>query len=70
MSETLDLNNLTLQDNTHETVNEGDYHFRVASHEIGYYQPKPGKDSKMPAGTQQIICCVPAGILLSEPGLG
>lgn len=54
MSETLDLNNLTLQDNNFETVPEGDYHFRVASHEIGYYQPKDG-NSKIPAGTQQII---------------
>ena len=53
MSETLDLNNLTLQDNSHETVNEGDYHFTVISHEIGYYS---GNSDKIPANTQQIIC--------------
>ena len=50
----LDLNNLTLQDNNFDTVPEGDYHIKVVSHEVGYYQPK-GTESKIPAGTQQII---------------
>lgn len=53
MSETLDLNNLTLQDNTMACAPEGDYRFKVVSHEIGYYS---GNSDKIPANTQQIIC--------------
>ena len=55
MAENFDLNNLTLADANFETVPEGDYHFRVVSHEIGYFQPKEGTESKIPAGTQQLI---------------
>lgn len=55
MAENFDLNNLTLADASFETVPEGDYHFKVVSHEVGYYQPKEGSESKIPAGTQQLI---------------
>ena len=43
------LNNLELDDNTFETLPEGDYHFIVDSHEVGY-----AKSSKLPENTQQI----------------
>ena len=54
MAETVfDLNNLTLDDNNFETVPEGDYRFKVISHEISYYS---GNSDKIPANTQQIVC--------------
>ena len=45
------INNLTLDDNTFEVLPDGDYHFRVASHEIGY-----STSDKLPPNTQQVIC--------------
>lgn len=53
MADVLDLNNLTLEDNNFDCVPEGDYHFKVVSHEISYYT---GDSDKIPANTQQIIC--------------
>lgn len=44
------LNNLMLDDNSFELLPDGDYHFRVESHEIGYSQSE-----KLPPNTQQII---------------
>lgn len=52
MSE-LNINNLTLDDNTFEVLPDGDYHFTVESHELGYYS---GNSDKIPPNTQQIIC--------------
>lgn len=46
------LNNLELDDNSFEVLPEGDYHFTVDSHEIGYYS---GNSTKIPPNTQQII---------------
>lgn len=46
----LNLNNLMLDDNSFELLPDGDYHFRVESHEIGYSQSE-----KLPPNTQQII---------------
>ena len=46
-----DLNNLMLDDNTFEVLPDGDYHFRVASHEVGY-----ATSEKLPPNTQQITC--------------
>lgn len=46
------LNNLELDDNSFEVLPEGDYHFTVDSHEIGYYS---GDSKKIPPNTQQII---------------
>ena len=51
MAEQLNINNLTLDDNTFEILPDGDYHFTVASHEVGY-----ATSDKMPPNTQQIIC--------------
>lgn len=52
MSE-LNITNLELDDNSFYIAEEGDYHFRVVSHELGYYS---GSSSKIPPNTQQIIC--------------
>ncbi len=52
MSE-FNINNLELDDNTFEVLPDGDYHFTVESHELGYYS---GTSDKIPANTQQIIC--------------
>lgn len=52
MSE-LNINNLMLDDNSFEVLPDGDYHFRVESHEIGYYS---GNSDKIPPNTQQIVC--------------
>lgn len=52
MSE-LNINNLELDDNSFYVAEEGDYHFRVVSHELDYYS---GSSTKIPANTQQLIC--------------
>jgi len=49
----LNLNNLTLDDNTFDVLPDGDYHFTVESHEIDYYS---GNSTKIPPNTQQVIC--------------
>lgn len=49
----LNINNLELDDNTFEVLPEGDYHFTVASHEVGYYS---GNSKKIPENTQQVTC--------------
>ena len=51
MADQLNINNLTLDDNTFEILPDGDYHFSVASHEVGY-----ATSDKMPPNTQQIVC--------------
>lgn len=51
MADQLNINNLELDDNTFEVLPDGDYHFKVASHEVGY-----ATSDKMPPNTQQIIC--------------
>lgn len=45
------ITNLTLDDNTIEILPDGDYHFTVASHEVGYTT-----SDKIPPNTQQITC--------------
>ena len=49
----LNLNNLMLDDNTFETVPDGDYRFTVDHHEFDYYS---GSSAKIPPNTQQVIC--------------
>ena len=49
----LNLNNLTLDDNTFDTLPDGDYRFTVDSHEFDYYS---GNSTKIPPNTQQVIC--------------
>lgn len=51
MADQLNINNLELDDNTFEVLPDGDYHFTVASHEVGY-----ATSEKMPPNTQQITC--------------
>ena len=51
MSDQLNINNLELDDNTFEVLPDGDYHFTVDSHEVGY-----ATSDKMPPNTQQITC--------------
>lgn len=51
MADQLNINNLELDDNTFEVLPDGDYHFTVASHSIGY-----ATSDKMPPNTQQITC--------------
>lgn len=46
----LDLNNLTLDDNSFTTAPEGDYHFRVDDYELEY-----STSPKMPENTQVIV---------------
>lgn len=50
MSE-FNINNLTLDDNSFEVIPDGDYHFTVVSHEVGY-----ATSDKMPPNTQRITC--------------
>jgi hypothetical protein len=50
MSE-LNINNLVLDDNSFEVIPDGDYHFTVAKHEIGF-----AESDKIPANTQQVRC--------------
>lgn len=50
MSE-LNINNLELDDNSFELLPEGDYHFRVDSHEVGF-----STSEKLPPNTQTITC--------------
>lgn len=45
------INNLELDDNTFKLLPDGDYHFRVDSHEVGY-----ATSDKIPPNTQQITC--------------
>lgn len=45
------INNLELNDNSFEVVPDGDYHFAVDSHEVGY-----STSEKMPPNTQQVVC--------------
>jgi hypothetical protein len=47
----LNINNLTLDDNTFKVLPDGDYHFTVAGHEVGY-----ATSDKLPPNTQQIKC--------------
>lgn len=49
----LNINNLELDDNIFEVLPDGDYHFTVESHEVGYYS---GNSTKIPANTQQVTC--------------
>lgn len=49
----LNLNNLMLDDNTFETLPDGDYRFTVDHHEFDYYS---GSSTKIPPNTQQVIC--------------
>lgn len=51
MANELNINNLELDDNTFELLPDGDYHFTVESHEVGY-----ATSDKMPPNTQQITC--------------
>lgn len=51
MADAFDINNLELDDNTFETVPDGDYHFTVESHEVDY-----STSDKLPPNTQVIIC--------------
>lgn len=55
----LNINNLELDDNTFELLQDGDYHFTVESHEIGYYSGT----GKIPANTEQVICYIDIPIL-------
>lgn len=45
------INNLELDDNSFEVLPDGDYHFTVKSHEVGY-----ATSDKLPPNTQQIKC--------------
>lgn len=47
----LNISNLTLDDNSFEILPDGDYHFTVVEHEVGY-----ATSDKMPPNTQQITC--------------
>ena len=51
MAENYNITNLELDDNTFEVLPDGDYHFTVVSHEVGY-----ATSDKMPPNTQQITC--------------
>jgi len=51
MADNYNINNLELDDNTFELLKDGDYHFTVVSHEVGY-----ATSDKMPPNTQQITC--------------
>ena len=50
MNEELNINALELNSNEFITLPEGDYHFRVLSHEVGI-----ATSAKLPANTKQII---------------
>lgn len=49
MADNYDLSNLTLDDNTIEVLPDGDYHFTVDSHEVGF-----SSSEKLPPNTQQV----------------
>ena len=49
----LNINNLTLDDNSFEVLPDGDYHFTVERHEVGYYS---GNSDKIPPNTQVVTC--------------
>lgn len=49
----LNINNLTLDDNSFEVLPDGDYHFTVDHHEVGYYS---GTSDKIPPNTQVVTC--------------
>lgn len=51
MSDQININNLELDDNSFEVLPDGDYHFTVTSHEVGY-----ATSDKMPPNTQRITC--------------
>lgn len=51
MAETLDIRNLTLEDNSFKLLEEGTYHFMVDSHSVDYYS---GDSTKIPANTQVV----------------
>lgn len=51
MAENYNITSLELDDNTFEVLPDGDYHFTVVSHEVGY-----ATSDKMPPNTQQITC--------------
>lgn len=51
MADNFNINNLELDDNTFEVLPDGDYHFTVASHEVGY-----ATSDKLPPNTQTIMC--------------
>ena len=51
MAEAYNINALELDDNTFVLLPDGDYHFTVKSHEVGY-----ATSDKMPPNTQQITC--------------
>jgi hypothetical protein len=54
MAETLNINNLELADDSFKNIAaDGDYRFKVVSHELSYYS---GNSTKIPPNTQQIIC--------------
>ena len=53
MAENLNINNLTLDDNSFKLLDEGTYRFRVAGHSIDYYS---GNSTKIPANTQVVSC--------------
>lgn len=51
MTDNFNINNLELDDNSFYLLPDGDYHFTVASHEVGY-----STSDKMPPNTQTITC--------------
>lgn len=51
MAEQFNINNLELDDNSFKVLPDGDYHFTVDSHEIGY-----STSEKMPPNTQVVTC--------------
>ena len=53
MAMELNINNLTLDDNSFEVLPDGDYHFTVERHEVSYYS---GDSTKIPPNTQVVTC--------------
>jgi len=51
MDNQINMENLTLDDNTFEVLPDGDYRFTVKSHEVGY-----ATSEKMPPNTQTVLC--------------
>jgi hypothetical protein len=49
----LNINNVVLDDNSFDVLPDGDYHFTVDRHEIGYYS---GNSDKIPPNTQVVTC--------------
>lgn len=58
MAQELNINNLELDDNSFEVIPDGDYHFTVVSHEVGY-----ATSDKLPPNTQQITCYLEVPIM-------